>query len=57
MTTEMHALEENRAWSIKPLPLSKRPNGYKWVYKIKQWPNMIIEYYKAQLVAKGFTQL
>ncbi|CAL9006318.1 unnamed protein product [Prunus brigantina] len=56
MSSEIKALEDNRTWSLVPLPLGHRPIGCKWVYKIKYHSDGTIERYKARLVAKGFTQ-
>nr|KAJ0213283.1 hypothetical protein LSAT_V11C400213920 [Lactuca sativa] len=57
MQKEINALEENGTWSLEELPKGKCAIDSKWVYKIKYQPNGEIERYKAQLVAKGFTQL
>lgn len=57
MTREIKALEENKMWSLEPLPDEKKAIDSKWVYKIKYKPNGEIERYKARLVAKGFTQM
>jgi hypothetical protein len=37
MNSEIQALEENKTWSMVPLPLGQRPIGCncKWVFKIK----------------------
>ncbi|KAI5355901.1 hypothetical protein L3X38_008796 [Prunus dulcis] len=56
MSSEIKALEDNRTWSLVPLPLGHRPIGCKWVYKIKYHSDGTIVRYKARLVAKGFTQ-
>jgi hypothetical protein len=56
MKFEIQALEENKTWSMVPLPLGQRPIGCKWVFKIKYHADGTIERHKARLVAKGFTQ-
>ena len=57
MKQELHALETNGTWTLKHLPLDKKPIGCKWVYKVKYNPNGSIEQYKARLVAKGYSQI
>ncbi|KAL5757963.1 hypothetical protein ACOSP7_020574 [Xanthoceras sorbifolium] len=57
MSSELKALEDNGTWTRTPLPAGKTPFGCRWVYKLKHRSNGSIERYKAQLVAKGFTQL
>ena len=56
MDKEIEALEVNNTWTLTQLPLGKSPIGYKWVYRIKYLLDGTIERYKAQLIAKGFTQ-
>lgn len=56
MSSEIQALEDNKTWSMVPLPLGQRPIGCKWVFKIKYHADGTIERHKARLVAKGFTQ-
>ena len=53
---EISALELNHTWDVVPLPSGKTPIGCKWVYRIKYNPDGSVERYKAQLVAKGYTQ-
>ncbi|KAL6179330.1 hypothetical protein ACLB2K_050846 [Fragaria x ananassa] len=57
MRLEIQALEQNRTWSLVPLPPHKHPIGCKWVYKIKLHPDGSVERYKARLVAKGYSQI
>ena len=56
MDKEIQALEKTHTWVLTPLPPSKRPIGYEWVYKVKLNPDGAEERYKARLVAKGYTQ-
>ena len=56
MSREIQALEQNKTWTLTPLPPGKTLVGCKWVYKIKYKSDGSIERYKARLVAKGYTQ-
>ena len=56
MNSEIQALENNKTWSMVPLPPGQRPIGCKWVFKIKYNSDGTIARHKARLVAKGFTQ-
>ncbi|RVW97655.1 Retrovirus-related Pol polyprotein from transposon TNT 1-94 [Vitis vinifera] len=53
---EIQALEKNGTWEISELPEGKRPVGCKWIFTMKHNPDGSINRFKAQLVAKGFTQ-
>ncbi|RVW35033.1 Retrovirus-related Pol polyprotein from transposon TNT 1-94 [Vitis vinifera] len=53
---EIQALEKNGTWEISELPEGKRPVGCKWIFTVKHYPDGSINRFKAQLVAKGFTQ-
>ena len=55
MDKEISALELNHNWDVIPLPPSKAPIGYKWVYRIKYNPDGSVERYKTRLVPKGYT--
>ncbi|PKI72844.1 hypothetical protein CRG98_006769 [Punica granatum] len=57
MSGEIRALEDNGTWTIQSLPPEKKPIRCKWVFKIKRWADGTVERYKAQIVAKGFTQV
>ncbi|CAL2225133.1 unnamed protein product [Prunus armeniaca] len=57
MHAKLTALEQNKTWTLCPLPQGKRAIGSKWVYKIKYRSYDTIERYKARLVAKGYTQM
>ena len=50
---EMKALEKNGTWELVDLPRGKTTVGCKWVFTVKY---KYLERYKAQMVAKGFTQ-
>lgn len=55
MSNETKALEENQTWVLTDLPPHKKAIGCRWVYKIKLKADGTIEWYKAILVAKGYT--
>jgi len=57
MQSELAALEANQTWSLTSLPPGKTAIGCRWIYKIKRHSDGTIERHKAQLVAKGYTQL
>ncbi|XP_041019112.1 uncharacterized mitochondrial protein AtMg00810-like [Juglans microcarpa x Juglans regia] len=56
MIGELDALSKNHTLDLVDLPPRKYVIGCKWIYKIKTRSDSSIERYKAQLVAKGFTQ-
>jgi len=56
MDAELHALDRNQTWALVPLPFGIKPIGCHWVYKLNHKPDGTIDRFKAQLVAKGFTQ-
>ena len=47
MQAEMTTLILNQTWSVVSISQSKKPNGSKWVYKIKRHYDGTIECYKA----------
>lgn len=57
MNVELLALAENQAWFVVDLPKGKTPVDCKWIYKVKYHANGSIEWYKAQLVVKGYTKM
>jgi len=56
MEEEMESMKINQVWDLVDLPSGRRSIGNKWVLKIKRKADGSIERYKAQLVAKGYTQ-
>ena len=56
MKEELDALSKNYTWGLVTLPPGKSVVDCKWIYKIKTRSNGSIEWYKARLVAKSFTQ-
>lgn len=57
MQAKLQALNQMGTWEFVELPPGKHIVGCKWVDKIKYKANGAIKRYKAQLVAKGFTQI
>ena len=56
MKEEMNSMESNRVWDLIDLPPSRKTIGNKWVLNIKHKADGTIDRYKAQLVAKVYTQ-
>jgi hypothetical protein len=53
---EMDSILSNGTWELTERPYGCKPVGCKWVFKKKLRLDGTIEKYKAQLVAKGYTQ-
>jgi hypothetical protein len=56
MELETKALHQNGMWELVPLPLAKKIVGCKWVYTVKFNLDGSIEWLKARLVDKGYTE-
>lgn len=56
MDKDIESLEITDTWTLTTLPPGKIPIGCKWVYRTKYKSDGIIEWYKARLVVKGYTQ-
>eukprot|EP00253_Pinus_taeda_P019065 PITA_19065 len=57
MVDEMESLHKNEAWDLVEFPAGRKTIGRKWVYKKKTNAEAKVQKYKAQLVAKGYSQL
>eukprot|EP00253_Pinus_taeda_P034798 PITA_34798 len=53
----MASLHKNEAWDLVELPAGRKPIGSKWVFKKKTNAEGKVEKHKAQLVAKGCSQV
>jgi hypothetical protein len=56
MREEMCALEKNKIWNIVDKSKGKNIVDCKWIFTLKYKADGSLERYKAQLVAKGYTQ-
>ena len=56
MQSEINALLQNHTWVLVPRPPATNIISSKWVYRIKKKTNGEIDQFKAQLVAKGYSQ-
>jgi hypothetical protein len=56
MVEELQALQSNGTWTLCPRPPNQHIISNKWVYRIKQRADGIIDRFKARLVAKGYEQ-
>ena len=56
MEEEMESMNANQVWDFVDLPPRWRFIGNKWILKIKRKADGSIEWYKARLVVKGYTQ-
>src|SRR6185503_20026705 len=54
--SEMDSILSNGTWELIERSYGCNPVGCKWVFKKNLRPDGTIENYKAQLVAKGYTQ-
>jgi hypothetical protein len=54
--SEMDSITANGTWKVIDRPVGYKPVGCKWVFKNKLRTDGTIEKYKANLVAKGYTQ-
>ena len=52
----MDALQKNETSELVDLPSGKKPVGCKWVFAVKFKGDGFLEWYKARLVAKWYTQ-
>eukprot|EP00253_Pinus_taeda_P016081 PITA_16081 len=57
MVDEMTSFHKNEAWDLVELLVGKKPIGSKWVFNKKTDVEGKLETYKAQLVAKGYSQV
>eukprot|EP00253_Pinus_taeda_P021933 PITA_21933 len=57
MVDEMASLHKNEAWDLVELSAGRKPIGRKWVFKKKTIAEGKLEKYKAQFVAKGYSQV
>ena len=53
---EIAAMKSTNTWSIIPLSHGQHVVGCKWVYQVKYNEDGIVDKYKAQLIAKGYSQ-
>jgi hypothetical protein len=56
MQEEMRSMSTNNIWDLEKILKGAKIVGCKWIYKTKYDSNGNVKRFKAQLVAKGFTQ-
>ena len=56
MNIEYRALLRNQTWTLVSPPLGAHIEGCCWIYKVKYKPDGLVDRFKAQLVAQGYTQ-
>uniref|UniRef100_A0AAV1VDM2 Reverse transcriptase Ty1/copia-type domain-containing protein n=1 Tax=Peronospora matthiolae TaxID=2874970 RepID=A0AAV1VDM2_9STRA len=54
--SEFQSLCKNNMWELVPLPSDRKAISSKWVFKVKETVDGLIQRYKARLVAKGYLQ-
>ena len=53
---EMKGHQSNGTWKLVELPPGEKAIGSKWIFKIKRKGDDSIEWFKAQIVAQGFSK-
>lgn len=53
---EYNALQSTGTWSLVQFKTYQNIVGCKWAFRVKKHPDGTIDWYKAQLVTKGFHQ-
>jgi len=56
MDQEMESLKKNGTWEEVELPQGRKTVNSKWVFKVKQKADGLVERYKVRVVVKGFSQ-
>lgn len=56
MKEEIQALKQDETWDLVPLAEDVKPITNKWLYKVKTQQDGSIEWYKARLIARWFSQ-
>ena len=56
MKEELLSLQKNKTCELVHLPKGKKAVGCKWIFTVKQTPEVKVDRYKARLVAKGYSQ-
>ena len=54
MESEMNSIQHNQTWDLVELPKNQHALPCKWVYQLKETPDLANLKYKAKLVVKGF---
>jgi hypothetical protein len=54
MLEELHSIDENRVWELRPVPPDLRVLGLRWVLTVKRNAQGNIDRYKARSVVQGF---
>ena len=57
MEEEYNSLIKNNTWDLVSLPRGRKVVWCKWIYRTKFVVDGSVDKYKAQLVAKGFSQV
>ena len=57
MESEMKSLKENGVYELVDRPKGKKVVKSKWVLRVKTNARGMVEKYKAQMVAKGYSQV
>jgi len=55
MAAEIFVLMDTRTWTLVPPSPNQNIIGCKWIYRMKQKADGIVDRFKTQLVTKGFT--